>query len=129
MKKTRFNLLLALAALMPALALAEPAAMNEKTVHCLPLQQVRQMHIIDNQNLVFEMPGKTYYQNTLRHACGGLRRGSTIMYKVHQDQLCDVDIITVLDPIGNGFISGPSCGLGKFKQIPEDQAKALIKQR
>lgn len=128
MKKARFHPWVMLAALVPAFALAEPATTETKTVHCLPLNQIRQMTIVDDKNLVFEMPNHKYYQNTLRHTCGGLARNGTIMYSVTQNQLCDLDIITVLDPIGNGFIAGPSCGLGQFKQIPEAQAKALIKK-
>ncbi|MDH3511808.1 MAG: hypothetical protein OER85_13220, partial [Gammaproteobacteria bacterium] len=42
-------------------------------------------------------------------------------------QLCDLDIITVLNDYGFGFTPGPSCGLGRFYPITKEEAKALQK--
>jgi len=92
---------------------------------CLDLSRIRDLKIIDNQTLVFEMNQKRMYLNTLPYRCPGLDRNSTIMYRTTLNQLCDLDIITVLDPMGRGFMPGASCGLGKFSLLSDDQYKSL----
>jgi hypothetical protein len=47
------------------------------------------------------------------------------MYRTSLPQLCDLDIITVLDDAGFGFMPGASCGLGRFYPITKDEAKAM----
>ncbi|MEJ2760591.1 MAG: hypothetical protein P8126_03375, partial [Gammaproteobacteria bacterium] len=38
----------------------------------------------------------------------------TIMYRTSLSQLCDLDIITVLDSVGGEYRPGASCGMGHF---------------
>lgn len=47
------------------------------------------------------------------------------MYRTSVGQLCDLDIITVLDDIGFGLTSGVSCGLGQFHPVTEAEARAI----
>jgi hypothetical protein len=49
------------------------------------------------------------------------------MYRTSLNQLCDLDIITVLNSLGFGFMRGPSCGLGSFQPVTEDEV-ALLKE-
>jgi len=49
------------------------------------------------------------------------------MYRTSLNQLCSLDIITVLDNIGGGFEQAGSCGLGKFKPISKVEYEALRK--
>jgi len=131
MKNAGFVLLAVVVTLLSAAVAAEPVAAgvsDSKTVRCLNLHQIDQMTIVDNRNLLFETPNHTYYLNTLPRACGTLQRSSAIMYRVSQNELCNLDFITVLDPIGSGFIKGPSCALGTFKPISKVEASALLKR-
>jgi hypothetical protein len=47
------------------------------------------------------------------------------MYRTTLSRLCDIDTITVLYHGGPGMTQGPTCGLGKFYPVSEDEAKAL----
>jgi hypothetical protein len=50
------------------------------------------------------------------------------MYKTSLNELCNVDIITVLNSVGSGFLPGISCGLGNFYPITKENADTLKKQ-
>lgn len=126
------KLLLATLLLLPWLsATAEEHGMKDEGMdddgskRCLSLIRIRSIDILDNQHLIFETSGRKKYLNTLPHKCLGLDKHSTIMYRTALSKLCDLDMITVLDTIGGGFMRGPSCGLGKFEPIGDDQLEAL----
>ena len=114
-------LLLALAVPMmsPASLLAEEAD-AEKPVHCLSLPRIKDSEIISRKYIVFRMRDGAAYVNVLKHPCPGLSRHKTIMYRTSIGQLCDLDIITVLDDVGFGLTPGASCGLGNFELIDEE---------
>lgn len=101
------------------LALAQDAPEDE-AVHCLSLNRIRSSDVISDRYILFRMRDNTAYVNVLRHACPGLRRNKAIMYRTSVGQLCDLDIITVLEDIGFGLMPGASCGLGTFQPIDEE---------
>lgn len=96
---------------------------------CVSLARIDNTHVLDDRNILFYMRGKKVYINKLPHKCHGLRRADSFMYKTSLSQLCDLDIITVLDNIGFGFSRGPSCGLGSFYPIDRERAKELRGQK
>jgi hypothetical protein len=49
------------------------------------------------------------------------------MYRTSLSQLCNVDIITVLQNVGFGFLPGASCGLGMFRPVEALSAEALLR--
>jgi len=115
-----------LCAAMSPVRAAEPAvAAPEK--FCLGLIQIDNINIMDNQNIVFKTKSGEYYLNHLPRACSRLSRNNAIMYRTSLNQLCSLDIITVLDNIGGGFEQAGSCGLGKFKPISKVEYEALRK--
>jgi len=65
------------------------------------------------------------YRNQLPYRCPGLALHDTFMYRTSLNQLCHLDIITVMDSIGFGLSPGASCGLGHFYPITEEQAEKL----
>jgi hypothetical protein len=75
------------------------------------------------------MRGGDIYRNELPNRCPTLDFEERFMYRVTLNRLCDLDVVTVLDDFGFGFVPGPTCGLGKFSPISEEEAKALIEQR
>ena len=93
--------------------------------HCISLSRIDRTDVVDDSNILFYMKGGDIYLNRLPHRCPGLRWEKAFMYRTSLSQLCNVDIITVLDNMGFGFSPGVSCGLGPFHPISEETAKAL----
>jgi len=111
-------------------ARAQETEYDYEGVHCLNLNLIRSSEILDNRHLAFRMKNGDYYLSTLTHACPGLTRNTAFMYRTSLSQLCDLDIITVLDNVGFGLRPGASCGLGLFVPIEKeelDDLKAKIK--
>lgn len=93
---------------------------------CVRISSVEEIEIVDAQTLIFHMRGDEVYRNDLPHKCPGLKYDDTLMYRSSVGQLCNVDIITVLDDWGFGFSPGVSCGLGMFHPITEQIAEELL---
>ncbi len=93
--------------------------------HCVSLARIDRTDVVDDRNILFYMKGGTIYVNRLPHRCPGLRWEKAFMYRTSQSQLCDLDIITVLDNMGFGFRPGVSCGLGMFFPISAETAREL----
>ena len=109
---------------LTAVHASEPeAAKSEKL--CVGLTQIDGIDIIDKQNIVFRMNNGGYYLNRLPNSCSTLYRDKAIMYKTSLSELCNVDIITVLDSIGGGYEPAGACGLGKFKPISKAEYDAM----
>ena len=92
---------------------------------CLSISRIKDIDIIDDQTLIFKMNGRKMYLNELPHRCPGLSRNETIMYRTSTSQLCDLDVITLLNSMGRGYMPGASCGLGRYSLISDLQLKAL----
>ncbi|MBL4613053.1 MAG: hypothetical protein JKY91_04855 [Emcibacter sp.] len=95
-----------------------------KVERCIRTTSIKTSRVIDDYNILFIMNGKKAYLNTMRHRCSRLGFEKSFSYKLHTNQLCNVDIITVFD--SSGGIQGPSCGLGKFveyKKKPKTDKK------
>ncbi len=85
--------------------------------NCVQLSQIRSTKIIDSNTIDFKMIGGKTYRNALPYSCPGLRREDAFSYRTSISQLCNVDIIRVLDNYGGRLQEGAGCGLGKFQQI------------
>ncbi len=116
--------ILPLSPFAPALADADEPP-EEGGERCIDTRRISNTQIIDKQNILFHMRDRTIYHNELPRSCPGLRRGKTISYRTSISRLCGNDFITLLDSYGMGMSRGASCGLGKFRPISEEEAKAL----
>lgn len=85
--------------------------------NCVSLTQIRSTKIIDNSTIDFRMAGGKTYRNTLPGNCPGLKSEDRFSYRTSLSQLCNVDIIRVLNDFGGRLQEGAGCGLGKFQQI------------
>ncbi len=120
--KPRYALLLALVPL--ALAAAEdnrPAPKPEgdvvgAPVSCVPLAQVRETRIRDDWTIDFVGSGNRVWRNALTSRCSGLKSNDGITYETSLSQLCNTDIVYVLETAG-GIHRGPSCSLGQFVPV------------
>jgi hypothetical protein len=106
-------------------AFAQELLIEDTSARCIPLRNIQDIEILDERNIIFRVSVNNFYLNTLPYRCVGLRRNDTIMYRTSINEICDVDVITVLDDIGPGFQAGVSCGLGRFRPINEEEIKML----
>lgn len=107
---------------LPAYAATDtdPAAHDDGAgIHCLSLIRIRDSDVLDNQHIVFHTIGGKSFVNKLPRRCPGLSRNTPYMYRTSLNQLCDLDIITVLGVFGFGLTPQASCGLGLFHPIDQ----------
>ena len=95
---------------------------------CLGLMQIRTSEVLDNQHILFTMNDGTLFPNNLPYACPGLRRDTAWLHRTSLNNVCDLDLITVLNHGGGGFMPGASCGLGRFEPVPRPQLESLRAQ-
>lgn len=130
---------LLLTGVLAAMALAVTAAANAKrltleehlskwqktgtTERCLRLADISLTDVWDDRHILFKMKGKKAYLNTLPNACPRLGSERRFMHEVWMNEVCDVDMITVLESPGHN--RGASCRLGKFEEVtPVKPAKS-----
>ncbi|MEH3107093.1 MAG: hypothetical protein PGN09_07365 [Sphingomonas fennica] len=113
---------LALPALLlaPAVATAAPrpvpaATPNGKAERCVPLSQIRESRVRSDQVIDFYLRDGRILRNTLPNSCPQLGFEQRFAYGTSLNQLCSVDIITVLQV--PGAVRGASCGLGEFQPV------------
>ena len=94
--------------------------------NCVDLMRIDRTEIVDNDTILFYMRNGDVYRNDLQHQCPALGFEERFMYRTALTQLCDIDVITVLNDVGFGFMPGASCGLGKFQPIDEETAAQLL---
>jgi hypothetical protein len=107
-------------------AAAQDGGDSTETRNCVDLMRIDRTEVVDNDTVLFYMRNGAVYRNELRHACPTLGFEERFMYRTTLTQLCDIDVITVLQDVGFGFLPTASCGLGKFQPIDEQAADDLI---
>jgi hypothetical protein len=88
-----------------------------EAVNCINLSQIRSSQVRDGRTIDFMMSGGKVYRNELPYQCGSLGFDRAFTYSTSLTQLCNVDIITVLQNTGGGLNRGASCGLGEFTPV------------
>lgn len=95
-----------------------PAAeVTGEAVSCINLSQIRSSQVRDDRTIDFLMNGGKVYRNDLPYQCGSLGFERAFTYSTSLTQLCNVDIITVLQNFGGTLNRGASCGLGLFTPV------------
>jgi len=84
---------------------------------CILRSSISSTEVIDNQTIDFKMRNGDIYRNRLPNNCPGLGFEEAFSYKSSTSQLCNVDIIHVLDDTAGRLDTRGACGLGKFQQI------------
>lgn len=93
---------------------------------CLSVSRIRNTDIIDDRTILFFLRGnKQTYRAYLPRECPGLERNDRFAYEARNGQLCDVDVITVLEQIGVSLTPTFTCRLGKFIPITAEEAQDL----
>jgi hypothetical protein len=93
--------------------------------HCLRLATIDRTEAVGDRNILFYLKDRTIYRNDLPHSCPSLKAGRPFMYRLVLDQLCDTDVITMLEQHAFGFVPVESCLLGPFKLTDAAQAETL----
>jgi hypothetical protein len=92
---------------------------------CVELMRIDRTEVADDDTVLFYMRSGEIYRNELRSSCPTLGFEERFMYRTSSSRLCDIDVITVIDDVGFGFLPTASCGLGKFEPIAETTAEDL----
>ncbi len=96
-----------------------------KAVRCIDLKRIKTSEILGSQHIVFEMSNRERYMSTLSHPCPGMRPNTPYLLRPSTGRLCDLDIITMLNSTGFGFMPGASCGLGPFEPVSAEQVEMV----
>ncbi len=94
--------------------------------NCIRTTQIRNTRVVDDLNILFYMRGRTIYHVRLPRRCPGLRREARFSYRSISGNLCHLDSITVLYSGATGLDPGPSCQLGYFQEVTEEDAVGII---
>ncbi len=97
-------------------ATAIPAATGAKPIGCVQLQSIRETRVVDDKTIDFYMRDGRVLRNNLPGSCPQLGFERAFSYSTSINQLCNVDIITVIQQSA-GISRGASCGLGMFTPI------------
>jgi len=95
--------------------LADYTRTGEK-VNCLGVRQISEIKPLDNHYLLVRARGGKFYLNVSKNACRGAARGNArLQYTTSVAQLCQHQIISVIDNTSNILLG--SCGLSKFERL------------
>ncbi len=96
---------------------AETAGRIEgKPVSCIYQRDIKTVHVIPRTALVYETNNGTRYVNRPTGA-GFLRSDQILVTNTYSPQLCDIDIVQLVDNLSR--IDFGSVGLGKFIPYPK----------
>ena len=115
---------------------------------CLRRSDIRSTKILDDRNVLFITRDRTTYNNQLVRQCPGMRRNSAMSFTyANNGKLCTGSTFTVLyrsgqstnttpytNPVTNehialqgpAFVTGPTCQLGMFGPVSQDEVKVLL---
>jgi hypothetical protein len=116
---------LAVCCALPSAAPRAQGAPTPELTRCVDLRRIDHTEVVGDQYILFYMKDRTIYQNRLPQAFPALGRGRPFMYRVVTSQLCDGDLITVLEQWGFGFTPTESSPLGQFTSIDAAGVEAL----
>lgn len=90
-----------------------------KPVNCIAQRQIQSTEIFERTAIVYKM-GRTWYVNRPVNGANFLDRNDVLVTDTRSPDLCNVDIVRLLDP-GTRFQSG-TIGLGNF--VPYTKPKS-----
>ena len=95
-----------------------PAARpNGKALNCIPITGIQESRVQDDWTIDFHDHGRQWYRVTLPQRCNGLGTYRAFKYETSLSELCNTDIITVMEFGGPGGGPRGSCGMGMFQPV------------
>jgi hypothetical protein len=104
---------------------AARADIDREPLRCITVTRLERTEVVGDRTVLFYMRDGDVYRNRLARSCPGLEREKRFTYRVHGNQLCSVDTITVLESRAFGLSEGFTCALGDFRPITEEEAERL----
>jgi len=92
---------------------------------CISPAWIRHTYIVDDRTIIFYMNQQKIFVNRLPHRCAGLRSAGTFSYRLRGIRLCNIDTIKVVRSTGGRLDTGPTCGLGMFRPVTEEEAAMI----
>jgi hypothetical protein len=92
-------------------------------VSCIDRARLRETRVLNDSTIDFVMNNGTRFRNTLPNRCPQLGFNEAFGYQTSINQLCNVDIITVVQTTGTPN-RGASCGLGLFQPMKRAETPA-----
>ena len=89
------------------LAAALAGRVQGAAVSCIRQRDIDTVRVFDGTALLYQMRGGDYYLNRPSSGAETLRSDSVLITDTHSDQLCDVDIVRLVDRssgIQSGFV-------------------------
>ncbi len=90
---------------------------------CIRTDQIRNIDIIDDKHIAFEVRRNQYYMVQFERRCLGLRRNSTVVFEPIGNRLCRLDGIRPIDEWGG--IPGAKCTIPGFESVTKEQIVML----
>lgn len=84
-------------------------------VNCILVSRIQNIVVHDDFTIDFRLSGGDVFRNTLPSRCPRLGFERRIAYEVHGGQLCQREMISVIQPGAAG--TGPRCQLGAFVPV------------
>ena len=93
---------------------------------CLSVHVYDQVEVLDQRRVLFSGTGNKHWLNELRMPCVGLRRHTTLLFRLRTSQVCDMDSFhSVYDPWWRFSASSGQCALGTFQPVTAHQVMAI----
>lgn len=100
----------------PALA-GPPVKVVGEERSCIMRSQIRNTRVRSDQVIDFEMRGGKVYRSVLPNSCPRLGFEEAFSYNTSINQLCNTEIIYVIQNFGGQIQRGAGCGLGRFVPV------------
>jgi len=88
-----------------------------KAVSCIPITSIRESRVQDDWTIDFHTGGTQFYRVSLPQRCNSLGTYRAFKYETSLSELCNTDIITVMEFGGPGGGPRGSCGMGMFQPV------------
>jgi len=71
-------------------------------VHCIDLRRVQSSQVITDTAILYRV-GSTLYLNRPANGADSLNRNDTMVTRLNSTRLCNVDTVTMVDPVSGTF--------------------------
>ncbi len=97
------------------------------TPRCVRTSRIREIDVIDDQHVAFQVSRSEYYLVQFEHRCPGLRRGKPVIYEPSGgNRLCVLDGIRATYDNGLGGVTpGMRCAISGFESVTKEQLVLL----
>lgn len=93
--------------------------------NCISAHRIRNVKVLDEHHVVFNMRRNKRYLVQFKHRCFGLKPNQPVSYEVNSSQVCKFDAIQGLDNFAGRLQAGQRCRISGFQSISEEQVAVL----